>query len=119
MRLAILTAALLALLPASAPAADLVIDGRGWGHGVGMSQYGAYGYALREGRDYRFILAHYYTGTTFGRRAGSRMRVRLKRAPRAAAQRRDARRAPPTAAACGWPSAASTASCRCSATGSR
>jgi stage II sporulation protein D len=79
MRLAILTAALLALLPVSARAADLVVDGHGWGHGVGMSQYGAYGYALREARDARFILAHYYTGTTYGSAPGARMRVRMKR----------------------------------------
>ena len=80
MRLAILTAALLALFPASALGADLVVDGRGWGHGVGLSQYGAYGYALREGRDYQFIVRHYYTGTTLGTAAATRMRVRLKRA---------------------------------------
>ena len=79
MRLAILTAALVALLPASAQAADLVVDGHGWGHGVGMSQYGAYGYALREGRDARFILAHYYTGSSYGTAPAARMRVRLKR----------------------------------------
>jgi stage II sporulation protein D len=79
MRLAILTAALLALLPASAQAADLVVDGHGWGHGVGMSQYGAYGYALREGRDARFILAHYYTGSSYGTAPSARMRVRMKR----------------------------------------
>jgi stage II sporulation protein D len=78
MRLAILTAALLALVPASAHAGDLVVEGHGWGHGVGMSQYGAYGYALREGRDARFILAHYYTGTTYGSAPGARMRVRMK-----------------------------------------
>ena len=84
MRLAILTAALVALLPASARAADLVVTGHGWGHGVGMSQYGAYGYALREGRDARFILAHYYTGTGYGTAPGARMNVLLKRtrAPR-------------------------------------
>jgi SpoIID/LytB domain protein len=80
MRLAILTAALLALLPATALADDLVIDGRGWGHGVGLSQYGAYGYARDEGRDYRFIVGHYYTGTTLGTARSTRMRVRLKRA---------------------------------------
>jgi stage II sporulation protein D len=79
MRLAILTAALLALPAASAQAADLVVEGHGWGHGVGMSQYGAYGYALREGRDVRFILAHYYTGTGYGTAPGARMRVLLKR----------------------------------------
>jgi stage II sporulation protein D len=80
MRLAILTAALLALLPATALADDLVIDGRGWGHGVGLSQYGAYGYARDEGRDYQFIVGHYYTGTTLGTAPSTRMRVRLKRA---------------------------------------
>jgi stage II sporulation protein D len=80
MRLAILTAALLALLPATAMADDVVIDGRGWGHGVGLSQYGAYGYARDEGRDYRFIVGHYYTGTTLGTAPSTRMRVRLKRA---------------------------------------
>ena len=80
MRLALLTAALLVLLPATAAADDVVIDGRGWGHGVGLSQYGAYGYALREGRDYQFIVGHYYTGTTLGTAPSTRMRVRLKRA---------------------------------------
>jgi stage II sporulation protein D len=79
MRLAILTAALLAMPVASARAADVVVDGHGWGHGVGMSQYGAYGYALREGRDVRFILAHYYAGSGYGTAPGARMRVRLKR----------------------------------------
>src|SRR3954470_17363180 len=42
-----------------------LLDGRGWGHGVGMSQWGAEGYA-RHGYDYRRILAHYYTGTHIG-----------------------------------------------------
>jgi stage II sporulation protein D len=37
--------------------------GRGWGHGVGLCQWGAYGMAL-AGHDFREILAHYYTGTT-------------------------------------------------------
>jgi stage II sporulation protein D len=35
--------------------------GRGWGHGVGMCQYGAYGLA-RMGLKYDAILKHYYTG---------------------------------------------------------
>jgi stage II sporulation protein D len=40
----------------------LSVRGQGWGHGVGMSQYGAL--ALAEGgRDYRSILANYYPGT--------------------------------------------------------
>src|ERR1700685_4194623 len=46
-------------------ASELYIRGAGYGHGVGMSQYGAYGYAL-HGKDYHFILAHYYTGTSLG-----------------------------------------------------
>jgi stage II sporulation protein D len=40
-----------------------VVHGRGFGHGVGMSAYGAYGYA-KQGKNYRFILGHYYTGTS-------------------------------------------------------
>lgn len=42
-----------------------VVHGRGFGHGVGMSAYGAYGYA-KAGKNYRFILGHYYTGTSIG-----------------------------------------------------
>jgi len=66
------------LAPAGVASADYVIDGRGFGHGVGMSQYGAYGYALREGRDFRWILGHYYPGTSVGRVASARMRVVLR-----------------------------------------
>ncbi len=43
-----------------------VFAGKGWGHGVGMCQVGAYGMAVR-GRDYREILAHYYRGTAIER----------------------------------------------------
>jgi stage II sporulation protein D len=50
---------------ASAVAATLTIDGAGDGHGVGMSQYGAEGYAL-HGYGFRAILAHYYSGTSLG-----------------------------------------------------
>jgi stage II sporulation protein D len=39
----------------------VVFAGKGWGHGVGLCQVGAYGMAIR-GADYREILAHYYTG---------------------------------------------------------
>jgi len=50
-------------LATSADAASrMVIKGRGFGHGVGMSQYGAFGYA-KNGRGYKEILAHYYQGT--------------------------------------------------------
>ncbi|HWF26193.1 MAG TPA: SpoIID/LytB domain-containing protein [Solirubrobacteraceae bacterium] len=57
-------AALASAVPAWA-ASELFIRGAGYGHGVGMSQYGAYGYAL-AGRGYRSILAHYYSGTSLG-----------------------------------------------------
>lgn len=39
-----------------------IIEGKGWGHGVGMSQYGAYNRA-RAGHSYRDILSFYYPGT--------------------------------------------------------
>ncbi len=38
-----------------------IFTGRGWGHGVGMCQTGAYGLA-KEGYSYRDILQKYYTG---------------------------------------------------------
>jgi len=41
------------------------VIGRGWGHGVGMSQWGAHGLALR-GASYVDILTHYYTGVQVG-----------------------------------------------------
>ena len=40
-----------------------VFNGRGWGHGVGMSQWGAYNMA-RLGYSYRDILNYYYHNTT-------------------------------------------------------
>jgi len=43
----------------------VTISGAGWGHGVGMSQYGAYGRAL-DGQSAADILAAYYPGTTLG-----------------------------------------------------
>ena len=42
-----------------------LFTGRGWGHGVGLCQVGAYGMALR-GHDYSEILLHYYTGVEIG-----------------------------------------------------
>ncbi|WP_052572062.1 SpoIID/LytB domain-containing protein [Geothrix fermentans] len=43
-----------------------VFYGRGWGHGVGMCQTGAYGMAL-EGATFQQILSHYYPGTELRR----------------------------------------------------
>jgi stage II sporulation protein D len=45
---------------------QLTISGRGYGHGIGMCQWGAIGRA-RAGQDYKTILATYYPGTTIGR----------------------------------------------------
>ena len=63
-------------LPSPA-AADYVVRGHGYGHGVGMSQYGAYGFA-REGRSYRQILAHYYRGTKVSSAGSRTIRVLLR-----------------------------------------
>jgi stage II sporulation protein D len=53
---------LLAAAPSAHAASRLVIRGAGFGHGIGMSQYGAYGLSL-QGVPYQQILARYYTGT--------------------------------------------------------
>lgn len=64
-------------LPAQAGAGTLfVIDGRGWGHGVGMGQYGARGYA-EAGWGYQRILAHYYRRTELRVVPAGRVRVLL------------------------------------------
>ena len=42
---------------------NVLITTKGYGHGVGMSQYGALGMAL-EGFSYKEILSHYYSGTS-------------------------------------------------------
>src|SRR5207253_8168549 len=43
----------------------LFVVGHGWGHGVGLAQYGAYGYAL-HGWSSDEIVAHYFPGTDLG-----------------------------------------------------
>lgn len=48
---------------------SLTLTGRGYGHGIGMCQWGAIGRA-RAGQNYRTILETYYPGTTIGRIAG-------------------------------------------------
>jgi stage II sporulation protein D len=81
---ALLLSGLMLLLPAPPARAETVVPpqsgsftirGSGWGHGWGMSQYGAYG-AARQGRSWQQILAFYYPGTTRTTlRAGSTIRV--------------------------------------------
>jgi len=80
-----LAAALLAALGLSGPSAThaappsgatFFVSGHGWGHGVGLAQYGAYGYAL-HGWAAEDIVAHYYPGTELGQAPVKRVRVLL------------------------------------------
>ncbi|MEG0691846.1 MAG: SpoIID/LytB domain-containing protein [Oscillospiraceae bacterium] len=43
---------------------DFIFSTKGYGHGAGLSQQGALGYAANEGWDYKTILTHYYVGVT-------------------------------------------------------
>jgi peptidoglycan hydrolase-like amidase len=75
---------LAAIVPGSRPAlaypADAVyLEGRGWGHGRGMGQYGALGYALDHGWGYQQILDHFYGGTSAGSISDRSIRVNLTR----------------------------------------
>src|SRR6266516_3350255 len=81
--LAVVLAAFAALVPVSAagagaagsppsslaspdPAARMfTFFGSGWGHGVGLSQWGAYGLAV-DGWTHQRILTHFYSGATVG-----------------------------------------------------
>jgi stage II sporulation protein D len=64
--------------PAAKPTVSptFVIRGHGWGHGVGMGQYGALGYA-RHGLGYAKILAHFYPGTSLTATTVGQVRVLL------------------------------------------
>ena len=77
MRRAAFTLTLVAALALPAGAAGKwVVPGKGFGHGVGMSQYGAFGFA-KEGRSYERILRHYYKGVSIGDADTRRVRVLL------------------------------------------
>ena len=52
---------------------EVHFEGKGYGHGVGMSQWGAYVMA-REGYPYRDILGHYYQGVEIGQVEGMRIK---------------------------------------------
>jgi stage II sporulation protein D len=58
------------------PLPAVFVVGHGWGHGVGMAQYGAYGYAL-HGWAYDKIVDHYYPGTTLGQANLHKVKVLL------------------------------------------
>jgi stage II sporulation protein D len=68
--------AVLAPTPARAADAIFAVSGRGWGHGVGMSQFGALGYA-QQGRTYDWILAHYFQHTSLDTRPELTVKVDL------------------------------------------
>ncbi len=78
-RLAPLAVVFLAVSPraVAGPPPVFVVSGGGYGHGVGMSQWGAYGQA-KAGRSYGEILAYYYRGTTLGHTAGRAVRVLVR-----------------------------------------
>lgn len=65
---------------ATSPFGDTVtINGHGNGHGDGMSQWGAYGYAVNQSWSWQQILDHYYGGTTLSTvDPGSTMTVNLR-----------------------------------------
>ena len=66
--------------PTAPPAGPVTLGGsvtfygRGYGHGVGLSQYGAQGRAA-DGQLASAILSHYYQGTTLGTTSNSQIRV--------------------------------------------
>ena len=70
------TGSLSGAAPASQPLPLIAVSGHGWGHGVGMSQYGAFGYA-QHGWGFARILAHYYPGTALATVPALRVRVLL------------------------------------------
>jgi len=60
-------------LPAAAEARTIwIVKGGGFGHGVGMSAYGAYGFG-KHGRAYKQILRHYYRGIRIARERRPRL----------------------------------------------
>ncbi|MCZ4497047.1 MAG: SpoIID/LytB protein [Thermoleophilia bacterium] len=84
----VLAACAASLLVAAAPAsarssAQYRIEGGGWGHGIGLSQYGADGYA-KKGWTVDRIIGHYFPGTVLAARptdGPTSLRVLLKRGP--------------------------------------
>jgi SpoIID/LytB domain protein len=58
----------------------VVLDGKGWGHGVGLSQWAAK-YMADAGADHAQILSTFYPGTTLADDGGSDVRVSVYTAP--------------------------------------
>lgn len=73
-RLLVIAVCLLAAAPAKG--AVITVRGHGWGHGVGMSQWGARGLA-DHGWGWQRILSHYYPSTALSRTGRVKVRVLL------------------------------------------
>jgi stage II sporulation protein D len=57
---------------------NIVINTKGFGHGVGMSQYGANGMAA-EGKTYKEIVQHYYKGVEIASAENTLTKVTAKK----------------------------------------
>ena len=80
--LAFIVLAALPVAPRTAeayPSSTIDFTGHGFGHGRGMGQYGALGYAVDKGWNYRQILDHFYGGTSMGSFPNEIIGVRLTR----------------------------------------
>ncbi len=67
--------------PVSAAPSDIVavvVEGTGFGHGRGMSQWGAYGWAVDQSKSWEWILDHYYGGTTLSDVDTTQARIRVR-----------------------------------------
>lgn len=73
---AVLFAVLLSIPALAHAEPTFTLTGRGWGHGIGMSQYGARAYA-EHGAKYDAILRRYYQGTSLGTIAAKTVRVAI------------------------------------------
>ncbi len=76
--LALLAAAFLTTPPAigGVTTPTFTFYGSGYGHGLGLSQWGAYGMA-QQGKTYRQILTHFYKGTTVGKASSAPWKLRI------------------------------------------
>ncbi len=76
-----LSASPISARPSAALVNSLTITGRGFGHGIGLSQWGAEERAT-AGQSHRTILAFYYPGTTIGKAPDRDVRIFLAERPR-------------------------------------
>jgi len=63
---------------AQTPIGSIIVDGTGNGHGRGLSQFGAYGWAVDNGWTYRQILDFYYGGTEVGALESTSRRIDVR-----------------------------------------